>query len=74
MHEKIFEYDPANSLDSPEAIEVFLDDARDRECRFYRQSHWSGRTSARNGRYRGKSGVLQGASIPIIQRARESDP
>lgn len=27
MHEKIFEYDPANSLDSPEAIEVFLDDA-----------------------------------------------
>ena len=27
MYEKTCEYDPANSLDSPEAIEVFLDDA-----------------------------------------------
>ncbi len=27
MHEKTCEYAPANSLDSPEAIEVFLDDA-----------------------------------------------
>ena len=27
MYEKTCEYDPANSLGSPEAIEVFLDDA-----------------------------------------------